>query len=507
MHASRRRLTAVALVMTLVLGLAGCGTRLGRTEIASQRRGLFAGDAAGGNGATGSALGDNTADPSNGGAGSSGGQAAGDLGVGTAGGATAGGASAGQGTGTGAGAGAGQTGTGPGQAAGGGPGGGPARTASDVGVTPTTITLGNISTLTGPVPGLFKGAVVGTQAFLAYQNSLGGVAGRTLKLTVADDGLDSGTNRAAALDLVGKVFAFAGSFSTSDDGSADVLAKNPGVPDVGYALSRARNALPNNYSPQPLVQGWRAGPFRYLKEKYPDAVTKVALFYTDVQVSRDAAHNVETVAAQQGWKIVYRRATQANEANFTADVLQMRNAGVRGLVSLNDPSTQARVATAMAQQNLKLDFSDWGATAYDPKFTTQAGDASNGTMMDIQTAMYGGEDSATVPEVALMRSWAVKVSPGVVADTYLALGWASARLLVQGLLAAGPNLTRPSTIAAMKGIDEFDSNGLVPPVGPASKRPATCFLLIGVDKGAFRRVEPAGKGFACGYGPFVAVTG
>ena len=56
--------------------------------------------------------------------------------------------------------------------------------ATDVGVTATSITLANVSTVTGPVPGLFAGAVNGTQAYFAYQNSMGGINGRQLKLQV-----------------------------------------------------------------------------------------------------------------------------------------------------------------------------------------------------------------------------------------------------------------------------------------------------------------------------------
>src|SRR5579859_2217462 len=50
-------------------------------------------------------------------------------------------------------------------------------TASDVGVTPTQITLGNVATLTGPIPGLFAGAPAATDAFFQYINSQGGVFG------------------------------------------------------------------------------------------------------------------------------------------------------------------------------------------------------------------------------------------------------------------------------------------------------------------------------------------
>jgi len=62
--------------------------------------------------------------------------------------------------------------------------------ATDVGVTATSITVGNISDLGGPVPGLFQGGPYGTQAYFDYINSQGGVYGRKLQLKVNDDQLD-----------------------------------------------------------------------------------------------------------------------------------------------------------------------------------------------------------------------------------------------------------------------------------------------------------------------------
>ncbi|HEY3240069.1 MAG TPA: hypothetical protein VGL92_10930, partial [Acidimicrobiia bacterium] len=46
--------------------------------------------------------------------------------------------------------------------------------ATDVGVTADTITMGNVSDLGGPVPGLFQGGPYGTQAYFNYINSQGG---------------------------------------------------------------------------------------------------------------------------------------------------------------------------------------------------------------------------------------------------------------------------------------------------------------------------------------------
>jgi ABC-type branched-subunit amino acid transport system substrate-binding protein len=52
--------------------------------------------------------------------------------------------------------------------------------ASSPGVNATTVTVGQVDDLTAPLPGLFKGAEDGTEAYFDYINSLGGVNGRKI---------------------------------------------------------------------------------------------------------------------------------------------------------------------------------------------------------------------------------------------------------------------------------------------------------------------------------------
>src|ERR1700722_12357197 len=56
------------------------------------------------------------------------------------------------------------------------------------GVTAKSITVGNVSTLSGPVPGLFDGGPFGTEAYFAYVNAHGGVNGRKIEVDGDDDG-------------------------------------------------------------------------------------------------------------------------------------------------------------------------------------------------------------------------------------------------------------------------------------------------------------------------------
>src|SRR5437879_6049852 len=195
--------------------------------------------------------------------------------------------------------------------------------ATDVGVTATSITLGNVSTLTGPVPGIFQGAVIGTQAAVAYLNSQGGLYGRQFKLDVRDDQFDTGQNRAQTIDLIPKSFAFAGSFSLYDDAAISQI-KSSNIVDTSYSLSDARRAIPNNFSVQPGHKGWRTGPLNYFKAKFPSSVTKVGTIYGDVPASVSSYLGWKAAAESVGYKVTYERGFQPTETDFTADVVRMR---------------------------------------------------------------------------------------------------------------------------------------------------------------------------------------
>jgi len=370
---------------------------------------------------------------------------------------------------------------------------------TDVGVTSDKITLANVSLLTGPVPGLFKGAKDGTQAFFNYQNSLGGVCGRKLQLDPRDDQFDANQNKAQYQDAIGKDFGFVGSFSVVDEGGASVLAAHPDVPDVAYALSHAHFNIPNNFSPQPLPPGWRLGSLNYFKAKFgPDVISHMAILIEDAQSAKDAAAGEQKAAESVGYKFVYSRIVEPTEANFTSDVVSMQQKGVKGIMMTGEVGAFVRVAKAMKQQNFSVPFANWGANAYDPAFvTSDAAGATNGSILDQQLAMFQGEDN--LPEVQLFNKWLKSV--GGKPDIFAAFGWESGRLFVQALTAAGAKPTRANVMAELKKIDNFDGNGMLAPAGPASKRPPNCFIVINVQNGKFVRADPP-SGFICNQGDY-----
>jgi hypothetical protein len=68
---------------------------------------------------------------------------------------------------------------------------------------------------------------------------------------------------------------------------------------------------------------------------------------------------------------------------------------------------------------------------------------------------------------------------------------------------AGPKPTRANVFAALQKIDTWDGHGVLSPAGPASKRPAVCFIFIRVNGGKFERFESPPPKFRCENSQFV----
>lgn len=370
-----------------------------------------------------------------------------------------------------------------------------ANAATDVGVTPNSIVLGHVSSLSGPIPGLFMGAVTATQAAIAHQNSLGGVHGRRLQLEVRDDQLDANTNRSMYQELIPKVLAFSGGFSIFDSAVREL--EKAGAPAVQIALSEEMTNSPISFSVTPNKRGAVTGPWNLVKEKFPNAIRAVGAIYGDTASSRDNYVNMRAMSESLGYKYIYDRAYQPTESEFTADVVRMRQSGVKLFFTNADHKTVARIAKAMQQQNFKPELFLVLATAYDPTFLPLAGDSAEGILTIVMSAMFQGEDSAFNDEVRLMNEWIQKVRPNAKPDLYAAYGWASTRLMIKALQDTGPDLTRQGLLTALRKIDRWDSYGLLPEAGPASKRPPSCFLMVEIRGGKFQRWESPPPGFNC----------
>lgn len=375
----------------------------------------------------------------------------------------------------------------------------PAQDASTTGISPTSVTVGNVSIISGPVPGLFAGAPIGVKAYFDYINSKGGVDGRRLLVDSKDDAFSSQQNGTETQEAVASDFAMVGSFSLFDGFGCKALAADTAVPDVSVTLDPGANALPNNFSVVPTNLGAALGPFQYYKKHYPKDTT-IGAIVSDV-ASAEAQWSGEAAAAKhEGYNIGYVDYINPLESDFTTDVINMRNKGVNVVdLSAIDWQDAAIFMENAATQNWHpgLVFSD--GPVYADQFISHAGGPAiaDGIQLGLGQALYLGQDAKSVPADKLFLQYVKKVDPSWTPDLYTLFGWASAQLFVQALTAAGPHPTRGTVIEQLTKITSFDASGLLAPDNPAAKKSSNCYVMAGIKNGQFVREDPTGRGFAC----------
>lgn len=467
-----RRSAVVTAVAVLCVLLAACGSRVDPETVA--RVNGTTNDGAGGVGTV--------ADP--GGAGdpgaATGGDAAGDAGsAGSGGTASAGGAT---------------QGTGKNSATGGSKAGSCNGFKNQTGITAKTITIANVSDISGPVPGIFESAQQATRAYAAYFNAGNDICGRKLEVELLDSRADAGADQQAYTKACDEAFAAVGSMSAFDSGGAGA-AQGCGLPDVrSTTTTPERGACKTCFAAQSVNPDQVGGAMpRYFLKTHKDATQHAAVLYINAGAAATNAEKFRNAWGRAGWKIGYFQGIDVDEFNYAPIVQQLKNKGIK-LVNYTGPyQNTVRLLDAMKQQGFKPEVFIQDATIYDARFVEQAGDKADGVYVYSSTELF---DDFRVKEMQLYRAWLDQVKPGAVPNYYGLYAWSAARLFVEKAIALGGRLNRAALVAELSKVSGWTGNGLHVPQQVGAKTTGNCASVIRFTGGKWRQVSPGD--FMCG---------
>jgi hypothetical protein len=356
------------------------------------------------------------------------------------------------------------------------------------GVTADSVTVANISTQTA---GLFKGALVGAQAYAAYVNSTGGINGRKLVVQGQDDAFNGALNKQLTQQAVDTDFATVGDVSLEDGFGGTVLAANPTFPNVSESLDPVTSKLPNTFSAAPAGQGWPLGPLVYFAKRFPTQIKHTGTIVADLPSTVLAWSHEKAAMIHEGYSVDYSPALPPTQTDFAAQVVAMRNAGIQIVFLEQMPQNYA---SAFIKDLNQQDFHPvvvLGSPAYSSVLVANSGGAAaiDGAFFEQPSAYYLGEDATAIPAVSTFNTWVAKASPGFTADLFTLEGWLNAELFAQALRNAGSDPSRGSLLAALHKITSFDSQNLQPVSDPARKVPITCYILGRIQGGVFTRMD------------------
>jgi hypothetical protein len=388
--------------------------------------------------------------------------------------------------------------------------------ATDVGVTPTTITIEVMADVGSALaPGLFQGNIDAINAFASFINAKGGLACRKVVVRTWDSKLDPTESKNGQIDACQNAFAMVGTNAlfnpdiTTLNTCADKSGQATGLPDIA-AVSADINEqcgvtvfnVQGVTQKCPAAQGAQAytesaGFARWATQQDP-GLHGLYLVAGDLPSTTRVEVPQFMALAQAGitWDGTPKVSGADTQPAYTPRV---ELAKAKGSTIIYDGSNDVAMVRMRKEADAQGGLSAvkvWGCTTacYTKAFLAQGGSDVEGTyvwlgFLPFEEASYNAED----------QNYVNAVGPSKV-DSFGANGWQAAVAFEDAVNAVvksdGPNgLTRAALMTALKGMTHFDAHGWIGPKalqgGPSI---SPCFMVAQVQNGKFVRVYPTKPG-------------
>jgi branched-chain amino acid transport system substrate-binding protein len=360
-----------------------------------------------------------------------------------------------------------------------------AQTSSAPGVTPTSITVGSISTQTGELASNFSSLIEGEKAYFDYINAQGGVNGRKINYQYQyDDGGSPTTFNQLANTLINQdhVFAVTGVGTAFFTPNLFVEAK---IPTYGYNVTGNWAPYPNLFAAGGSVEFYGAGApeVAYVARK-TESKPSIAVLAYGIAASSNACQAEESSLQSAGYDISYSDLKIGYPGSTVAtDVQRMKQAGSNFVFTCMD--VQGNINMARAIQQYGAHITQLWFNGNDQSTLNANESLMQNVYFDISHVPFSAPQSE-YPGLKLYVTEMKKYEPGYVDDEVALQGWESAALFVEGVQMAGKNLTQQAVINADNSLTSFTAGGLQSPVnwkyaGHTGHKPPYCLAYIKVD--------------------------
>jgi ABC-type branched-subunit amino acid transport system substrate-binding protein len=360
------------------------------------------------------------------------------------------------------------------------------------GVTDTQITVGEISSLSGPVPGLGASAAAAVRAYVDNRNANGGVCGRQIVLKEADDGTDSSQYRSALQDMNPDVLGITGGFATGDLGAEDVINQDQ-IPIINSPTGHTGDLRwvfdinPNFPQPNMVI-----GKYKYL---YDQGARKVSMTYIAVDQSRIEANIQRGLMEAAGLQIVHTNELPLSTLSYDAAARAAANSGADYLWFIADTNGAASMARSVADTNYDWKFKEFSYTTYGTNFIDLAGDAAEGATSWIRSLPT--EEAASNPAMTTYVNSMNASAPGLPQDLFSIDSWASTEAFFEALETLPGPITREAVVDQLATMKNYDAGGMFAPIDLGDELSKGCFMAMIVRNGAWQRLAPEGGGYLC----------
>jgi|YNPNPStandDraft_1061719.scaffolds.fasta_scaffold01092_16 branched-chain amino acid transport system substrate-binding protein len=354
------------------------------------------------------------------------------------------------------------------------------------GVTDTTIKVGYIGDMTGPIVSTSGPFRRGISTYLEYVNKeKGGVAGRSIQFIPEDDKYQVPLAIAAFRKLMDRdnVFAILGL-----SGSSQSTALDPEIRKLGVPVFGPQQAIPSEIeNPFIFVTIASYRDIAFLAVEYAlkqlakkNQEPRIAAFTLRVQSGYEWAQDAEAALTKHGLKLAGHISIPPTAVEAAAQIKELQDLKANYVLLHGSPATSILFLKEAHRYGLKIPVvSMWGAFGV-PVFKT-VGEEAAGDFVGFWSFSHPSMAGKGLEE---LRPAVQKYGEAADLETFQVVhGWTTAKLFVEALKRAGKNLTRKSFISAVETIQNFDTEGLSAPVnfGPGNSYGIRACRLYGYD--------------------------
>ncbi|MFN2536660.1 MAG: ABC transporter substrate-binding protein [Mycobacteriales bacterium] len=339
------------------------------------------------------------------------------------------------------------------------------------------VVIGNVSTTSGIAGGAQRPGVVGLQAWVQMVNANGGVNGHQIRLIARDDQADPSQNASYTQALVEQshVLAFVSNWASQTQQASAGYLKSKQIPVVGgdHTAQQSWGVNPMFFPVASVREDAVRNGVAGLAKVAADKRNLGILVCAESAICTDGAKIAAAFAPKVGFKVVYNGSASFASPSYTAECLNMKNAGVQAVDMIFPASATRNVARDCVRQGLKVIYALANGTMEgdfnkDPNFEGSA-------VIHSAFPFSGGVGPVPQEYEAAMK----KYQPNQISNPAAAAGFAAGVVFGTALAKVQGPVTTAKLLAALYTFKNDTFGGATIPLTyvKAPMTPGKCFFL------------------------------
>ena len=330
---------------------------------------------------------------------------------------------------------------------------------ADQGVTDNSVTFAQVAAFEGPASALGNGMKQGITVAFEEVNAAGGVHGRMIKLDTMDDGYEPDRSVALVKTVVDENnhIGLIGAVGTPTSSATQPIATEANIPFIGAFTGAGflRDASHGNvFNVRATYFAETEAWIQYLVDEM--GMETIAILYQDDGFGRVGLDGVNAALEKRGMSLAAEGNYTRNTTAVKKALLSIRKAKPDAVVMVGAYKPVAefiKLSRKMKMDATFVNISFVGSEA----LANELGDAGEDVIIS-QVVPFPWDSS--VPVVAqyteALKAVDASAKPGFVSLE----GYIVGRLAIEGLKAAGKDLTRETFLAALAGLETVDLGGV-----------------------------------------------